>query len=130
MNFKTGTLVATRASSPPSREDRRQTPRGGLVGFGNRRPPPLGGVVCGRARPRSTMFYFQWTGRVRMAWAFLPFQSTNGGPPPAKKINIWAGPGSPAGPPTRPPPILRWRRSPPRPPVRQDRQPDLGGGLR
>src|SRR5258707_6469508 len=64
-------LGATRASFPPRREDRRQTPRGGLVGLGDlededRRhlavllaagpPPPPPPSVCSppdRARPRA-----------------------------------------------------------------------------
>src|SRR5216684_208505 len=72
MNFKTWTLVATRASFPPSREDRRQPPRGGLGGLGglvglgdledeDRRHVAVL-VAAGPARPPSTIVHPQLDG--------------------------------------------------------------------
>src|SRR5229473_187656 len=68
--------VATRASFPPRREDRRQTPRGGLVGLGDLEDEDrrhLAVLVVAGLAPR-----LQWStpsGPVRCRWHrhFCPF---------------------------------------------------------
>src|SRR5260221_12462020 len=73
-------LGATRASFPPRREDRRQTPRGGLVGLGDlededrRHLAVL--LAAGPPPPPPTMAYSPSTGPRPMTSPFLPFQST------------------------------------------------------
>ena len=68
--FETWTLGATRASFPPSREDRRQPPRGGLVGLGDlededrRHLAVLFAAGPAPPRPQSSTP----SGRVRCRW--------------------------------------------------------------
>src|SRR5260221_6186006 len=86
-------LGATRASFPPRREDRRQTPRGGRGGLGDlededRRHVAV--LLAAGPAPPSTMVYSQWTGPMPMASASLPFQSTKRGLPLQKIQHLGA----------------------------------------
>src|SRR5260370_21337291 len=76
MNIKTWTLVATRASFPPSREDRRQTPRGGLVGLGDLKDKDRRHLaVLFAAGPAPRLQWSTPSGPVRCRWHrhFCPF---------------------------------------------------------